>query len=100
MGKQVTCSVHLEMLEEKVASKDAEIFRTGILLICTAEECGDRIRAYANQCTIAVSSRRGDRVYQNKKGVNQIARKFGMRKRNFSGERLWARGSALSIVGF
>ena len=30
----------------------------------------------------------------------ELARQFGGRKRNFSGERFWARGYAVSTVGF
>jgi len=29
-----------------------------------------------------------------------VARQFGGRQRNFNGERLWARGYAVSTVGF
>ena len=31
---------------------------------------------------------------------HELARQFGGRKRNFSGERFWARGYAVSTVGF
>ena len=34
------------------------------------------------------------------KGKSAIARKFGGRKRNFNGEKFWARGYAVSTVGF
>ena len=34
------------------------------------------------------------------KGKRATARQFGGRKRNFSGERFWARGYAVSTVGF
>ena len=34
------------------------------------------------------------------KSAIAIARQFGGRKRNFSGERFWARGYAVSTVGF
>ena len=34
------------------------------------------------------------------KSAIAVARKFGGRKRNFSGEKLWARGYAVSTVGF
>ena len=34
------------------------------------------------------------------KSAIAIARQFGGRKRNFNGERFWARGYAVSTVGF
>ena len=34
------------------------------------------------------------------KSVIAVARQFGGRKRNFNGEKLWARGYAVSTVGF
>ena len=34
------------------------------------------------------------------KSAIAVARKFGGKKRNFNGERLWARGYAVSTVGF
>ena len=34
------------------------------------------------------------------KSAIAVARQFGGKKRNFSGERLWARGYAVSTVGF
>lgn len=34
------------------------------------------------------------------KSAIAVARQFGDRKRNFNGERLWARGYAVSTVGF
>lgn len=34
------------------------------------------------------------------KGKSAIARQFGGRKRNFNGEKFWARGYAVSTVGF
>ena len=34
------------------------------------------------------------------KAAIAVARQFGGRKRNFNGERLWARGYAVSTVGF
>ena len=34
------------------------------------------------------------------KSAIAVARNFGGRKRNFNGERLWARGYAVSTVGF
>jgi putative transposase len=38
--------------------------------------------------------------YMKGKSAIAVARQFGVRKRNFSGERLWARGYAVSTVGF
>ena len=34
------------------------------------------------------------------KSAIAVARQFGGRKRNFNGEKLWARGYAVSTVGF
>ena len=34
------------------------------------------------------------------KSAIAVARKFGGRKRNFNGEKLWARGYAISTIGF
>ena len=34
------------------------------------------------------------------KSAIAVARQFGGKKRNFNGERLWARGYAVSTVGF
>ncbi len=34
------------------------------------------------------------------KSAIAVARQFGRRKRNFNGEKLWARGYAVSTVGF
>ena len=34
------------------------------------------------------------------KSAIAVARQFGGKKRNFTGERLWARGYAVSTVGF
>ena len=34
------------------------------------------------------------------KSAIAVARQFGGRQRNFNGERLWARGYAVSTVGF
>ena len=34
------------------------------------------------------------------KSANSVTRQFGGRKRNFNGESLWARGDAISTVGF
>ena len=34
------------------------------------------------------------------KSAIAVARQFGGRERNFNGERLWARGYAVSTVGF
>ncbi|MGL5741642.1 MAG: transposase, partial [Legionella sp.] len=34
------------------------------------------------------------------KSAIAVARQFGGRKRNFNGERFWARGYAVSTVGF
>ncbi len=34
------------------------------------------------------------------KGAIAVARQFGGKKRNFNGESLWARGYAVSTVGF
>ena len=34
------------------------------------------------------------------KSAIAVARKFGGRKRNFNGEKFWARGYAVSTVGF
>ena len=34
------------------------------------------------------------------KSTIAVARQFGGRKRNFNGEKFWARGYAVSIVGF
>jgi putative transposase len=38
--------------------------------------------------------------YMKGKSAIAVARQFGGRKRNFNGERLWARGHAVSTVGF
>ena len=38
--------------------------------------------------------------YVKGKSAISVARQFGGRKRNFSGESLWARGYAVSTVGF
>jgi putative transposase len=38
--------------------------------------------------------------YLKGKGAIAVARQFGGRQRNFSGENLWARGYAVSTVGF
>ena len=38
--------------------------------------------------------------YLKGKGAIAIARQFGGRQKNFSGERFWARGYAVSTVGF
>jgi putative transposase len=38
--------------------------------------------------------------YLKGKSAIAVARQFGGRKRNFNGERLWARGYAVSTVGF
>jgi putative transposase len=39
-------------------------------------------------------------VYIKGKSAIAVARQFGGRQRNFNGERLWARGYAVSTVGF
>jgi putative transposase len=38
--------------------------------------------------------------YMKGKSAISVARQFGGRKRNFNGERFWARGYAVSTVGF
>ncbi|WP_367364721.1 IS200/IS605 family transposase [Candidatus Tisiphia endosymbiont of Nedyus quadrimaculatus] len=38
--------------------------------------------------------------YIKEKSAIAVARQFGGRKRNFNGEKLWARGYAVSTVGF
>jgi len=38
--------------------------------------------------------------YLKGKSAIAVARQFGGRKRNFNGEKLWARGYAVSTVGF
>lgn len=38
--------------------------------------------------------------YLKGKSAIAVARQFGGRQRNFNGERLWARGYAVSTVGF
>ena len=38
--------------------------------------------------------------YMKGKSAIAVARQFGGRKKNFNGERLWARGYAVSTVGF
>jgi putative transposase len=38
--------------------------------------------------------------YIKEKSAIAVARQFGGKKRNFNGEKLWARGYALSTVGF
>ena len=38
--------------------------------------------------------------YLKGKSAIAVARQFGGKQRNFSGERLWARGYAVSTVGF
>ena len=38
--------------------------------------------------------------YMKGKSAISVARQFGARKRNFNGERFWARGYAVSTVGF
>ena len=38
--------------------------------------------------------------YMKGKSAIAVARQFGGRKRNFNGEKLWARGYAVSTVGF
>ena len=38
--------------------------------------------------------------YLKGKSAIAVARQFGGRKRNFNGEAFWARGSAVSTVGF
>ena len=38
--------------------------------------------------------------YMKGKSAIAVARQFGGRQRNFNGERLWARGYAVSTVGF
>ena len=38
--------------------------------------------------------------YLKGKSAIAVARQFGGRKRNFNGEQLWARGYAVSTVGF
>jgi putative transposase len=38
--------------------------------------------------------------YLKGKSAIAVARQFGGRERNFNGERLWARGYAVSTVGF
>ncbi len=38
--------------------------------------------------------------YMKGKSVISVARQFGGRKRNFNGEKFWARGYAFSTVGF
>jgi len=42
----------------------------------------------------------GDHVHIRGKSAIAIVRQFGGRKRNFNGERFWARGYAVSTVGF
>jgi hypothetical protein len=107
MGMQVSCSVPPERAEERVAWEDTEVFGAGVSRIGLAEEESDRSRAnacgpcaYADQHTAEVCGGRGDRVYQGQECDRAIARQFGGRKRNFSGERFWARSYAVSTVGF
>ena len=38
--------------------------------------------------------------YMKGKSAIAVARQFGGRKQNFNGEKLWARGYAVSTVGF
>ena len=38
--------------------------------------------------------------YMKGKSAIAVARQFGDKKKNFNGERLWARGYAVSTVGF
>jgi putative transposase len=38
--------------------------------------------------------------YMKGKSAIAVARQFGGRKRNFNGEKFWARGYAVSTVGF
>ena len=106
MGMQVSCGIYPERAKEGVVREEAEVFRAGVSRVGTAEEESDRSRAYAyRSCAYAdqyPAEVCGSAVigYIKGKSAIAIARQFGGRKRNFSGERFWARGYAVSTVGF
>jgi putative transposase len=68
---------------------------------CSYRNAGGRTygagsRAYAHQNTARIV---GSGYIKGKSAI-AVARQFGGRKRNFNGEKLWARGYSVSTVGF
>lgn len=94
------------MPEEGIVWEGQEVFRTGVHEL--AQQRGSQIveghmvqdhvhRLIRIRPKYAVSEVIG---YLKGKTAIAVARQFGGRKRNFNGERFWARGYAVSTVGF
>ena len=98
MGMQVSCSVYPERAEERVVWEDTEVFGAGVSRIGTAEKESDRRTGHMliDHVHMLISIPPKYAVaevigYIKGKSAIAIARQFGGRKWNFSGERFWAK---------
>jgi len=64
-------------------------------------ESGSMVKDHVHMCISIPPKYAGNRGLVRMKGKSAIAvaRQFGGRKRNFSGEKFWARGYAVSTIG-
>ena len=104
MGLQVSRGVYTEAAEEARLRCATQTFGRDVSRIGLAQGGENRRRAfdgrprpYLHQYSAEV--RRVECGYLKGKSAIQIARKFGGRQKNFTGEHFWARGYFVSTVG-
>ena len=106
MGLQISCGVRAQAAAESNLRTDTA--PSGIDFPWAGEAKGmpdsgrafdARPRTYVHCDSTQAPSRIGDRVPEREESAIAIARLCG-KERNFSGEHFWARGYAVSTVGF
>ena len=106
MGLQISCGVCPEMSQKGVVREDQEISGPCISRVgFSTQEPNIRGAHGARSCAYVNTDPPKYPVaevigYLKGKSAIAVARQFGARKRNFNGERFWARGYAVSTVGF
>lgn len=106
MGLQVSCCVYIQGAEESPVRKDIQIFWAGVSSL--ARQRGSQIsegHMVADHVHMLIRIPPKYAVaevvgYLKGKSAIAVARQFAGRKRNFNGEKFWARGYAVSTVGF
>ena len=106
MGMQIPCCVYPQEAAEGHVWASPAPFREDFPCVGTAERMPDFGRSFApGSCSYGyrgcpeTPGRFGDWFLKGKRAI-AVARQFGGEERNFTGEQLWARGYAVSTVGF
>ena len=106
MGLQIPCSLYPERAQEELYGKKRKFLGT-VFHELARQRGSEIVEGHIVQDHVHMMLKIPPKYsvsevvgYIKGKSAIAVARQFGGRKQNFSGERFWARGYAVSTVGF